>query len=111
LYFQLGGFTKTDTNTPQKLLFQNFDIVQIAAGNEWTMILNRDGTVYSIGNNQNGRLGIGLSTSTSQFLPISEFNSNITKISAQFDFGIALRNKTMIGWGNNAVMIFIFLNG
>jgi alpha-tubulin suppressor-like RCC1 family protein len=96
--------TKTDSNTPQKLLFQNFDIVQIAGGYEWTMILNRDGTVYSIGNNQNGRLGIGVSMSSSQFIPISKFNSNITKISAQFDFGVALRNKSVICWGNNGVI-------
>jgi hypothetical protein len=48
-------------------------------------------------------LGVGFTGDRSQFAPISKFNSNITKISAQYQHGLALRNNTVIGWGINPV--------
>ena len=80
----------------QETLYQKNDIVQVSSGFEWTMILKSDGKVYSIGDNSYGKLGIGSTIDSFQFLPISQYNSNITKISCQLRFGVALRNGNII---------------
>jgi alpha-tubulin suppressor-like RCC1 family protein len=50
--YQLGISNKiTPITSPIELSYQNYDIIQLASGNAWTMILTKSGNVYSIGSN------------------------------------------------------------
>ena len=48
----------------------NFDVVQVAAGNENSMFLLADGTVKCIGNNSSGQLGVGSTTDVSSLTDV-----------------------------------------
>ena len=94
------------TITPLKTLGIS-DVVQVSAGNEFTLALKADGTVWGWGTNLSGQLGNG-STATSQTLPgqvgagVAGFN-NIIAISAGETHAIALKSDgTVWVWGSNA---------
>lgn len=77
------------------------DIIDIAAGNSFSLFLKNDGTVYGIGANNYGQIGIGNSARSLTIVQIPSL-SDITKISAGSSFSAFLKNDgTVLTCGYN----------
>jgi len=76
-------------------------IPDIKEGNNYTVALKKDGTVWSYGRNLYGELGVG--TTTNSLVPIKVNNlENITKIEAGYNHSLALNaNGEVFSWGRN----------
>ena len=62
-YGQLGLGNLNNQSTPQKITyFNDIPISKIAAGAAHVMFLANNGSIYGIGNNQDGQLGLGYTT-------------------------------------------------
>jgi len=85
------------------------DAIQVAAGEGFTVAVRTDGTVWSWGNTQYGRLGNGVNAPGSTDLPVqvlgvdgSGFLSGVKSIVAGCAHVIALlTNGNVVGWGRN----------
>src|SRR5258708_7120214 len=84
-------------------------IVQISAGDDFSMALKSDGTVYAWGRNTAGQLGDGSrsdSVAPFEVLGLNGFNflTGISQISAGQNFSLALKSDgTVWAWGDNSV--------
>jgi alpha-tubulin suppressor-like RCC1 family protein len=81
------------------------DVVAIAAGDEYSLALKKDGTVWAWGSNFYGELGDGTTTGTSKdnisIVQVKGLN-NVIAISAGSYYSIALKNDgTVWAWGGN----------
>src|SRR5689334_17101170 len=68
---QLGLGHKKDQSTPQIILdLENIRIKKISCGENHSILLSEEGTLYSFGRNGSGHLGLGNTTdqSTPQFV-------------------------------------------
>lgn len=72
---QLGDGTTNDTASFRQVAVPVIDAQTVAAGNEFTVHVRTDNTLWGAGNNAQGQLGIG--TSTSESLYVQE-NTNAT---------------------------------
>ena len=106
-YGQLGigyinGQTKTGSESTWQVLGLT-NIIDIAAGHQFSLALDSSGRVYAWGNNKNGQIGNG---STYTFFSTPQLVSNIrdiSSISAGYHHALALSNDgTAYGWGNAA---------
>jgi alpha-tubulin suppressor-like RCC1 family protein len=100
-YGQLGDGTTEDKSTPVQVKGLN-DATAIAAGGyDHTIILKKDGTVWTWGRNNYGQLGDG--TSTNNRTPVRvQGLSNVTAIAEAPTHTIALRDDGMVWiWGHN----------
>jgi alpha-tubulin suppressor-like RCC1 family protein len=97
-------------NTPTQMLNQNFEVSQISAGYDFTMILSTEGFLYSCGDNnvcllyltfQFGQLGDPSNTLQKRMLQIMlpVVNNRIIKICSGY-------RSTMILKGNGKVYAF-----
>lgn len=79
------------------------DAVAISAGDEHSLALKSDGTVWAWGFNQNGRLGYGRDSGQDMISPVEVKDlSNITSIRAGWGHSLALKNDgTVWAWGRN----------
>eukprot|EP01080_Neovahlkampfia_damariscottae_P008157 gene8157-12618_t len=93
--------TSTNNIIPKLIEEQNHDIIDVAVANEFTLILKDSGMVFGIGNNGVGQLGDGTTSYRIVLTPIRNVNSNITKISAKYDFSMILRNGLVYSFGRN----------
>lgn len=83
------------------------NIIKIAQGNEHTLFLSKDKTVYAMGQNGKGQCGIG--TKVNCLTPVLVKNSvgtdllkDVKDIAAGEDYSIAvLEDGTVYGWGAN----------
>src|SRR5262249_39952156 len=77
--------------------------VQVAAGGEHSLALLANGTVMAWGDNSNGQLGNG--TTTSSDVPVAvQGLTNVKAIAAGDLFSVAvLANGTVMTWGRNSV--------
>ncbi|MCX7985067.1 MAG: T9SS type A sorting domain-containing protein, partial [Bacteroidetes bacterium] len=75
-YSQYGSYTPVQVDTMGALLGKK--VVQIATGNEHSMVLTSDGKIITWGKNDSGQLGIG--TKDNSLLPIEIPNFNLTNI-------------------------------
>ena len=95
-----GQTTSGNESTWQVLGLTN--IVDIAAGHQFSMALDSSGRVYAWGNNKNGQIGNG---STYTFFTTPQLVSSISdinKISAGYYHALAQSaNGTVYGWGNS----------
>ena len=81
-------------------------VPQVENGEEYTVILKEDGTVWSVGRNNNGQLGTG--DTTDRNIPVqvkideNTYLTNVRKISANAYFAIAMdTNGEVYAWGYN----------
>lgn len=110
---QLGNGNKTNQSIPVQVKGQNGvgvldGIVQIATAEGCSIALDEDGTVWTWGGNQNGRLGDG--TTTDRYYPDKVQKADrgggvlddIVAISAGYYFNAALDSKGFVWmWGKN----------
>jgi alpha-tubulin suppressor-like RCC1 family protein len=98
----LGDGTTTDRSTPVRVSGLTGVMTQVAAGEEFSLALRSDGTVWAWGRNDRGQLGRG-TTSSGEGVPARVAVLNrVTKISAGRDFGLALRSDGIVfAWGAN----------
>ena len=69
------------------------DIKQISCGNGHTFILKNDGSVWSCGYNQYGKLGLGDTTNRTTFTQVTtNINNDVKQISCSYVFTFILKN-------------------
>ena len=99
---RLGNFAIFNISSPVSVVGGFTDWVQVSAGGSHTAAVRANGTAWAWGNNGNGRLGEG--TTTSRRSPVSvvgEFTDWVT-VSAGFAHTAAVRaNGTVWAWGSN----------
>ena len=80
------------------------DIVSFSCGNQHSMILTSNGTVYTFGRNVDGQLGIGSRREAKvPNLVTALKDDSIVLISCGGDYSMALSERgTLFAWGNNA---------
>jgi len=102
-YGQLGDGTNTSSNVPLKMSASSFDekVVAISAGRFHACAIDETGTAYCWGNNNNGKLGIG--STTSSYTPQKlTFSSPVLDISAgEYHSCAILSNDDLYCWGRN----------
>jgi alpha-tubulin suppressor-like RCC1 family protein len=87
---QLGDGTTIQRNSPVKMSGIK-DVKAISAGDNFTLFLKTDGTVWSVGANYAGQLGDGSTTSTS--VPVQALGlSDMRAVAAGFDHSVFLKN-------------------
>lgn len=75
--------------------------VQVSSGGRHTLILRADGTVWSVGSNSFGELGLGTTTDREQPAQISGL-TDIVQVTAGESHSLALkRDGTVYAWGRN----------
>lgn len=74
---------------------------EVACGTEFTVVLMEDGNVYTFGNGNNGKLGIGKETNVETPTLIEELNGKkITSISTGHDHTLAIsQTGDVYSWG------------
>jgi len=77
------------------------DTIQIAAGEDHTLVLKSNGTVWAWGNNSNGQLGNG--TTTNSYVPVKVIGlDTVMAISAGAGHSLAVKSDgTAWAWGYN----------
>ncbi|MFA7150813.1 MAG: prepilin-type N-terminal cleavage/methylation domain-containing protein [Candidatus Paceibacterota bacterium] len=111
-YGQLGDNSTTDSNTPVQVKGVGgsgylTNVLQVAGGNEHTVALREDGTVYAWGKNEHGQLGDN--STTDRYTPVQVkgvggegFLTNAISVAAGSAYSLALlEDGTVYTWGNN----------
>jgi alpha-tubulin suppressor-like RCC1 family protein len=81
--------------SPTQTLNPGSGIIQLAAGNDHVLGLRSDGTVVAWGNNSNGQLGDG--TTTTRVTPVQVSGlSGVSQVSAGFDYSLAVHTTKVI---------------
>ncbi len=76
-------------------------VIQIAAGDEFSMALKDDGTVWTWGNNYDGKLGLGDCSDSKTPARVPGLN-NVTAIDAYYENAMALCDDGSVWmWGSN----------
>lgn len=77
------------------------DAVQVSGGDDFFVVLKKDGTVYTIGSNTKGQLGVGDVNPRTDAVKVPYLNNVIT-ISAGASHSIVLHDDGSVStWGNN----------
>jgi len=100
---QVGNGTMTDQHSPGAVSgLSGVTITALAGGDEHSVALANDGTVYAWGYNGNGQIGDNTTTNRASAVHLSSFSS-VTQIEAGYDHTLALKNDgTMWAWGSNS---------
>ena len=100
---RLGDGTTTSRSSPVSVIGGFTDWIQVSAGNEHSLGLRSNGTVWAWGDNASGRLGDGTITHRSSPVPVVGGFTNWIQASAGWDHSLGLRaNGTLWAWGDNA---------
>jgi alpha-tubulin suppressor-like RCC1 family protein len=101
---QVGDGTNAERTTAVQV-DDLMSVVDIGAGNNYSVALKSDGTVWTWGSNDHGLLGIGTTTPTSSNRPMKVSGLfSITTISAGTSHVMALRaDGTVWIWGDNSL--------
>jgi alpha-tubulin suppressor-like RCC1 family protein len=96
---QIGDGTTTDRKTP--VMLAGLSPVAVAAGNQHTLVVNNDGTVWAWGINGSGQLGDGTTTTRKAPVKVSGL-SGVIAVSAGLNHSLALKaDGTVWAWGGN----------
>ncbi|SFJ77663.1 Alpha-tubulin suppressor [Paenibacillus sp. UNC496MF] len=102
---QLGDWTGIDHHTPVKVIEtdsigQKLDsVVAIAAGNQLSLVLKQDGTVWAWGSNGSGQIGTGNLYESMSLTQVPNLKS-VSTVAAGFFQCLALKNDgTVWEWG------------
>jgi YD repeat-containing protein len=99
--FDIHGYQATQSEV-WALYTSAGDVMQVAAGAYHTLILKENGTVWAWGNNEDGRLGDGTTTSRSAPVQVSGL-TGATAIAVGAYHSLALKSDgTVWAWGYNA---------
>ncbi|WP_052295857.1 fimbrillin family protein [Parasphaerochaeta coccoides] len=85
---QLGDGTTTNRSTPVRVKDTTdgsgfmTDVAAVSVGNAHTMILKKDGTLWATGQNSDGRLGDGSTTSKNTPVQVSSMGADVAAVSA-----------------------------
>jgi alpha-tubulin suppressor-like RCC1 family protein len=97
---ELGDGTTTNRSAPVQVAGLT-GVTQVAAGKFFSLALRSDGTVWAWGANQNGQLGRKTVTDHEVTPARVAVLNGVTKISAGFDFALALRSDGIVfAWGH-----------
>jgi alpha-tubulin suppressor-like RCC1 family protein len=103
---QIGDSTNDPHPTPVQVGvgvtgFNN--IIAVSAGDQHSMALKADGTVWIWGSNEYGQIGNGTISMTDQLIPVQNTTlANITQISAGVFHSLALnKSGKVFAWGDN----------
>lgn len=96
---QVGDGTTTDRKSP--LALAGPSPLAVAAGNQHTLVVNNDGTVWAWGVNGSGQLGDGTTTTRKTPIQVSGL-SGVIAVSAGLNHSLALKaDGTVWAWGGN----------
>jgi alpha-tubulin suppressor-like RCC1 family protein/ElaB/YqjD/DUF883 family membrane-anchored ribosome-binding protein len=99
---QLGNDSLVDTNVLTLMTTNNSNIIAIAAGGNFTIVLKSSGTVYATGQNTSGQLGDSTTDEKHILTEMTDNNSNIIAIAAGGAHTVALKSDgTVYGTGRN----------
>src|SRR5215472_13269750 len=91
LFGELGTGTTTNSSVPVRVKGLTGAVAVAAGGDEYSLALRSDGTVWAWGNNEDGQLGIG-TTGNTQLTPVQVTGlTGVTEIAAAVHFSLALR--------------------
>ncbi|WP_052295855.1 fimbrillin family protein [Parasphaerochaeta coccoides] len=104
----VGAATTYTTSTPVPVTSMGSDVAAVYAGDEHTMILKKDGTLWATGLNGSGQLGIGTTSDTNvpvqvkDNTDISGFMTDVATVSVGWNHTIILKkNGTLWATGSN----------
>ena len=99
---QLGDSSNTNRNAPVQVTATGFTgIIAIAAGDNHSLALKNDGTVWTWGENSNGQLATGGTAARNSPAAVVNFNG-VAAIGAGGNFTVAVKSDgTMKSWGQN----------
>jgi alpha-tubulin suppressor-like RCC1 family protein len=100
---QIGDGTSRERPVPVQIAGIGVpNVIAIAVGNDYSMVLGSDGTLWDWGLNQWGQLGNGTTTSVNKPVEAQGLESGITQISAGDSHSLALRSDGSVeAWGYN----------
>lgn len=101
---QIGDGLATKTLLPKQLDSLSRKIVQIAAGNNFSLALDSEGNVWAWGANDKGQLGVGSDKAQSNVpVMIDGITEKVVQISAGADHAVLLtRGNKLYTWGSNS---------
>jgi alpha-tubulin suppressor-like RCC1 family protein len=101
-YGQLGTDNAAGSLVPFRVKAIGRNVIQVAAGNDHSVALKADGSVWAWGLNDRGQLGSGNTAAFFTPVKVSGLNGRFTAIVAGYDFSLALRSDgTVWGWGDD----------
>ena len=102
-YGQLGLGDTTERHSFTQVTINISDVKQIACGQYHTFILKNDGSVWSCGRNNDGKLGLGDTTDRTTFTQVTtNINNDVKQVACGGSHTIILKNDgTVWSCGNN----------
>ena len=99
---QLGDGTNINSNVPVLVGIINNNNIAIAAGGNHSFVMKSDSSVFAWGDNANGQLGDGTTTSTNSPVKINAL-TNVKSIRGGQSHSLALKSDgTILAWGMNS---------
>ena len=100
-----GNNDKINNPTNISIINNNFKALSAACGNEHTLVLKNDNSVYAFGNNEDGELGLqdrNIKTYTFNKINFGKYTNQIIQISAGTVHNLALtRDGKVFAWGSS----------
>nr|WP_246525805.1 hypothetical protein [Geomobilimonas luticola] len=103
-YGQLGDAgSYVNRMTPIAATAFGSGIISLAAGQDHTLVVKSDGSVWSVGRNSFGQLGDGTLATKTTPVPVSSLGSGVVGVAANSNFSLALKSDgTVLAWGDNS---------
>jgi alpha-tubulin suppressor-like RCC1 family protein len=81
------------------------NIVQVACGGQFTLLVDGSGKVWGFGENQMAQLGLGFVSTEVEVITQNPTLNNVVKIALGTNYGFALTSDGQVfGFGNNQVL-------
>lgn len=98
---RLGLGNTLSVNTLQSVNLGGNPAYSVACGDNYTLVLTRDGNVYAFGANDYGQLGDG--TTTARLSPVFVLGNVQAIHCGQYTSFAIMKDNTLRAWGNNGV--------